>query len=78
VSLVTIDGTRAWTMPIERATTALWLSDGALAIVTPSGLVRVEAATGKPTVARCGWGFGLATTPHPTPPTIEPVCSQLD
>ena len=76
VSLVSASGMRAWTMPIERATTALWLSAGALAIVTPSGLVRVDAATGTPTVARCGWGFGLATTPHPTPPTIEPVCAQ--
>ena len=78
VSLVTTDGKRAWTQPIEKATTALWLSDGAVALVTASGIVRIDPATGKVTAVRCGWGFGLATTPHPTPPQIEPVCSQLE
>jgi DNA-binding beta-propeller fold protein YncE len=78
VSMVTTAGQRAWTMQLDRPTSAVWLSDGALAIVTAAGIVRVEPATGNVMATRCGWGFGLSATPHASPPAIEPVCSQLE
>jgi hypothetical protein len=78
VSLVTSDGKRQWTVAIDHPTTAVWLSDGGLAIVTAAGIARLDPATGKPTAVRCGFGFGLATAVHPTAPPVEPVCSQLE
>jgi len=78
VSLVTGDGKRAWTKQLEHATEALWLSDGALAVITAAGIARIETATGAVTAARCGWGFGLAAMPHPPPSRVESVCAQLE
>ena len=77
VLLITLDGTVKWTQPIAGATEALWLSDGAIAIVSAGGIARVDAASGAVTAARCGWRFGLSATPHPAAPRIEPVCAQL-
>src|SRR5207253_10484260 len=43
VSLVALDGTRVWVQQIEGATQALWLSDGALAIITAAGVARLDS-----------------------------------
>ncbi len=77
ISLVGLDGTRAWALPVDGTTEALWLDDGGLALLGTGGLARVDAATGTVTAARCGWRFGLAARPHPISPRIEPICSQL-
>jgi hypothetical protein len=76
VTLVGIDGTKRWTIPIQSATEALWLDDGGLALVSAAGLARVDPATGAITASRCGWRFSLATKPHPASPRVEPVCVQ--
>jgi hypothetical protein len=74
VSLYTRDGAKKWTQPIVGATEALWLDDGAIAVVTRSGLARIDAATGSLTAARCGWRFGLSPRPHPRASREQPVC----
>ena len=78
VALVTVAGARLWSASLDGATQALWLSDGALAIVTAAGIARLDAATGAITAARCGWQFSLATKPHPPTPKLEPVCTGLE
>lgn len=78
VSLLALDGTRVWAQAIENASEALWLSDGALAIVTAAGVARLDARTGAITAARCGWQFGLSAKPHPPTPRVEPVCAALE
>jgi hypothetical protein len=78
VTLLALDGKQRWQLPIDSASQALWLTDGSVAIVTGAGIVRVDAKTGAITAARCGWQFGLSAKPHPTTPTVEPVCSALE
>jgi hypothetical protein len=78
VELLALDGKRVWVQQVEGATQALWLADGAVAIVTPAGIARVDAATGAITAARCGWQFGLANRPHPPVSRVEPVCASLE
>lgn len=77
ITLVGNDLVRRWALPVQGVTEALWLDDGSLAIVSGSGIARLEAATGKLLAARCGWRFGLGPKLHPVPPRIEPICSQL-
>ncbi len=71
-------GKDLWHLPLVGATEALWQSDGGLAVVSQSGLARVDPATGAVTAARCGWKFGLSNAPHPPTSRGEPVCAQLD
>jgi hypothetical protein len=78
VALYKLDGTRVWIQELAGTTEALWLADGAIAIVSAAGIARLDAATGKVTASRCGWKFGLANKPHPVTPQIEPVCVQLE
>ena len=78
VSLVSVDGKRRVVEPIETATEARWLSDGALAIITVAGIARLDPSTGAITAARCGWQFSLASRPHPPRPKVEPVCASLE
>ncbi|MGE5187361.1 MAG: hypothetical protein ACM31C_35185 [Acidobacteriota bacterium] len=77
VSLYTLDGKRVWAQELAGTTEALWLADGAIAIVSAAGIARLDAATGAVTAARCGWRFELSAKPHPATPQIEPVCTQL-
>jgi hypothetical protein len=74
VSLYARDGAKKWTAAIVGATEALWLDDGAIAVVTRSGLARLDADTGAVTAARCGWRFGLSSRPHPLAAREQPVC----
>lgn len=78
VTLLSLAGKRVWSTAIEGATQALWLSDGALAVVTAVGIARLDPATGAITAARCGWQFSLAQQPHPPTPKLEPVCASLE
>nr|MDQ3301473.1 hypothetical protein [Myxococcota bacterium] len=77
ITLVGNDLVRRWALPVQGVTEALWLDDGSLAIVSGSGIARLEAATGKLLAARCGWRFGLGPKLHQVLPRIEPLCSQL-
>jgi hypothetical protein len=77
VSLFKLDGTRVWAQELTGTTEALWLTDGAIAIVSAAGIARLDAATGTITSTRCGWRFGLTAKPHPPSPQVEPVCVQL-
>jgi hypothetical protein len=78
VALYTVDGKLVWSQNIGGGNQALWLSDGAIAIVTAVGIARLDAATGAVQSAKCGWRFGLSPKPHPVTPRIEPVCVQID
>jgi hypothetical protein len=71
------DGKTVWTRPVDGVHEVVWLTDGALVLVHSTGVVRVDSATGQPVGARCGWGFGLSTQPHPAAPRIESICTQL-
>ena len=76
VTLLGLDGVKKWTIPVQSTTEALWLDDGALALISAAGLARIDPASGAITASRCGWRFALATKPHPPAPRIEPVCVQ--
>ena len=78
VSLYQIDGKLLWSQNLGGINEALWLADGAIAIVTAAGIARLDAKTGAVLAARCGWRFGISPKPHPAMARIEPVCTQLD
>ena len=78
LTLYQIDGKLLWTANLAGINEALWLGDGSIAIVTASGIARLDAATGGVVAARCGWQFGLAPKPHPPAARVEPVCTHLD
>ncbi|MFT3697367.1 MAG: hypothetical protein QM831_29765 [Kofleriaceae bacterium] len=77
ITLYKIDGTPLWKLPLVGASEAVWTGDDAVSIVTVSGIVRIDATTGAPLAARCGWKFGLSQLPHPQSARINPVCTQL-
>ncbi|MBA2542415.1 MAG: hypothetical protein H0V17_22430 [Deltaproteobacteria bacterium] len=70
------DGARVWTRPFVGVTHAVWLDDGAIAVVSALGIARLDAKTGETLVKRCGWAFELASKPHAGRPRIEPMCTQ--
>ncbi|MEO8843510.1 MAG: hypothetical protein ABI591_19425 [Kofleriaceae bacterium] len=76
-ALYRIDGTLVWKLPLIGSSEAVWSGDRAISLVTASGVARIDAATGTVVAARCGWKFGLTATPHPQPPRVEPICTQL-
>jgi hypothetical protein len=78
VTLVGLDGKVVWTKPLAGTSQALWLADGALAVVSAAGIARLDPATGAVTAARCGWGFGASAQPHPPATRVEPLCGQLE
>lgn len=69
-------GATAWTRPISGVTHVVWLDDGAIAVVTALGIMRLDAATGAERALRCGWSFELAPAPHPGRPRVEPLCTR--
>ena len=77
VALYKLDGTLVWKQTIANANQVLWPSDDSVAVVTASGIARLDAATGAVKTARCGWMFGLQATIHSSPVRIEPLCTQL-
>jgi len=77
VALYDLDGRPLWYQQLATSQEALWLTDGAIAITSAGGVARLDPATGAVTAARCGWRFSLADKPHPAPPRVEPLCSQL-
>lgn len=77
LTLYRLDGTELWTRELAGGHEVLWLTDGALAVTHATGIVRLDAAAGAVSAARCGWGFGLSTKQHPFTPAIEPLCVQL-
>lgn len=68
-------GAEVWRADVEASGQVYWLDDGSLALVTPGGIVRFDGDTGKVQSARCGWGFGKASVPHPMGHRAEPVCT---
>lgn len=77
VTLYKPDGTELWKLALVGASQAVWTGDEAVSLLTSSGIVRLDAATGRPLAARCGWKFGLSPQPHPSPARTRPVCTQL-
>ena len=67
-----------WAKPIAGASQALWLADGALAVISGGRHRAARRRTGAVTAARCGWRFGLSAKPHPPTPRVEPVCVALE
>lgn len=74
----TATGKQVWAQELGSIQEALWLDDGNLAITSGGGIARLDPATGDVTTARCGWSFGLASTPHPATSRVESLCAQLD
>jgi hypothetical protein len=52
------------------------LSDGAIAVITGLGIVRLDGTTGEPLAMRCGWMFELSPTPHQSRARVEPMCTK--
>jgi hypothetical protein len=70
------NGKPVWTKPIAGITHAVWLSDGAIAVITGLGIVRLDGTTGEPLAMRCGWMFELSPTPHQSRARVEPMCTK--
>lgn len=77
VTLYKPDGTELWKLALVGASEAVWTGDDAVSLLTSSGIVRIDVATGRPLAARCGWKFGLSPQPHPSTARTSPVCTQL-
>jgi hypothetical protein len=77
VSLRGPDGVPRWRRTLGGGYSALWASDGTIVITSMDGMVRVDARTGEPLAARCGWKFELSPTPHGISGDREPLCTQL-
>jgi hypothetical protein len=76
VAVYRVDGTRLWVQPFEQPQQALWLADGMLAVVTETGIARLDPASGKQAAARCGWNFGFSSSPHRMVLPAEPMCAR--
>lgn len=68
-------GKIAWSRELHGIVGLAWLADGAIAVATTTGTVRVDAATGKDAALRCAWGFGFADTPRAAALGAESMCS---
>jgi len=77
VALYKLDGTLVWKQSVMNANKVLWPSDDSLAVISATGIARLDAATGAVTGARCGWSFGLRPTAHTASVRMEPLCTQL-
>jgi len=77
IGLFTLEGKRLWLQMLAGANEAVWLDDGSIAVLTSSGVARLDASSGAIGATRCGWRFGLSVKPHPQSAHLEPVCSQM-
>ncbi|HEV7558658.1 MAG TPA: hypothetical protein VGO00_24475 [Kofleriaceae bacterium] len=77
IGLFTLDGKRVWMQMLAGANEAVWLGDGSIAVLTSSGVARLDAQSGAIAATRCGWRFGLSVKPHPQSAHLEPVCAQM-
>ncbi len=69
-----LSGQPVWHAPMLALIYPVWLDDGALAVPTHSGLVRLDGHTGAVTAMRCGWSFGRRAKPGRQPPAGESMC----
>ncbi len=76
ITLIDLDGKVRWTTPLLGARSLEWLSDGSLAAIYQTGVVRLDPATGAIAAQRCGWKFGLHDKPSPATGEIESMCAR--
>jgi hypothetical protein len=67
---------RLWSRDVTTGWSVEWLTDGALALATATAIERLDPATGEVRVRRCGWRFGLSSSPLPAAPIGEPACAR--
>lgn len=60
LTLVTAGGQVRWDSAAWSVADAGWTDDGALIVQFPTGVARVDLATGELAERRCGWSFGLS------------------
>jgi hypothetical protein len=72
---VYVKGTQAWSRPQRNTRSVVWLSDGTLVAIGNASIARLDAATGEPKLERCGFAFGMSTTPLIPPPTSS-ACAE--
>jgi hypothetical protein len=78
VSMYALDGRRLWSQPLHGVVEVRWLGRDAIAVASDTGIMRLDAASGRVLAARCGWRFGLSETPHPAGPLVRPLCERRD
>jgi len=76
VSLHDADGKMVWTKTLTGISHVVWLDDGAIAVITGLGILRLDAATGAQKTLRCAWLFERSATPHAMRTRGEPMCTQ--
>ncbi len=76
ITLIDLDGKVRWTTQLLGARSLEWLSDGSLAAIYQTGIVRLDPATGAIAAQRCGWKFGLHDKPSPATGEIESMCAR--
>ncbi|HEY3802990.1 MAG TPA: hypothetical protein VGL61_10305 [Kofleriaceae bacterium] len=69
-------GKQLWSHPAPAGRFVAWLSDGSIALASTDVIERLDAATGRTVVQRCGWSFGLWPAQLAPPPQLDSPCSR--
>ncbi len=72
---VYVKGAPKWSHPQHNTRSVVWLSDGTLVAIGNTSIARLDAETGEPKLERCGFAFGMSTTPL-TPPPAASACAE--
>lgn len=74
VVLVTAAGKVQWDSALWSGSELDWTPSGELVMQFPSGVARIDLATGGFADRRCGWGFGLTDVPLDTSAAAASIC----
>jgi hypothetical protein len=61
--LLTATGHVRWETALWNSADITWTASGDLLVRSPSGIARIDLATGSLVARRCGWAFGIADSP---------------
>jgi hypothetical protein len=73
IAVIDKAGTRRWTRAIDAVEMRWSPDDSRLIAMTPGGIVALDAASGAPVAAACGWRFGLTADPLPRTVLAAPL-----
>ncbi|HEY1550432.1 MAG TPA: hypothetical protein VGG28_21540 [Kofleriaceae bacterium] len=72
---VYVKGVQKWSHPQRNTRSVVWLADGTLAAIGNASIARLDAETGESKLERCGFAFGMSTTPLTAPPASS-ACAE--
>ncbi|HEX4453059.1 MAG TPA: hypothetical protein VH143_19440 [Kofleriaceae bacterium] len=72
---VYVKGAPKWSHHGRNTRSVVWLADGTLVAIGNASIARLDAETGEPKLERCGFAFGMSTTPLTAPPAAS-ACAE--